>query len=109
MRTNASSEEDFSPEIVPEVVPKAPWRVAEVRAMAGYRLWVRFSDGLQGTVAMSGLVHSPSAGVFATLQDEGIFLQVTLDYGAVCWPGEIDLAPDAMYEAIRRDGEWVLS
>ena len=109
MRTNASSEEDFSPEIVLEVVPKAPWRSAEVRAMADYRLWVRFNDGLQGTVAMSGLVHSSSAGSFAALRDESIFLQVALNYGAVCWPGEIDLAPDAMHEAIRRDGEWVLS
>ena len=109
MRTNASSEEDFSPEIVPEVVPKAPWRIAEVRAMADYRLWVRFKDGLQGTVAMSGLVHSSSAGIFAAPRDESIFLQVALNYGAVCWPGEIDLAPDAMHDAIQRDGEWVLS
>ncbi len=28
--------------------------------------------------------------------------------GAVTWPGEIDLAPDAMYQAIKAQGEWVL-
>jgi hypothetical protein len=28
--------------------------------------------------------------------------------GAVTWPGEIDIAPDAMYQALRRDGEWVV-
>jgi hypothetical protein len=77
--------------------------------MPDYRLWVRFNDGTQGTVAMSGLVHSTSAGVFTVLRNEEIFSQVTLSYGAVTWPGELDLAPDAMYEEILCDGEWVLS
>ena len=31
------------------------------------------------------------------------------DLKVVSWPGEVDLAPDAMYEAIRRDGEWLLT
>jgi hypothetical protein len=26
--------------------------------------------------------------------------------GAVMWPGEIDLAPDAMYDEIRKEGRW---
>jgi len=26
----------------------------------------------------------------------------------VTWPGEIDLAPDAMYEGIKATGVWVL-
>jgi len=29
--------------------------------------------------------------------------------GAVTWPGELDLAPDAMHAAIRRTGVWVLT
>jgi hypothetical protein len=76
--------------------------------MPDFKLWVRFNDGTQGTVAMAGLLHSPSAGIFSVLQDEGLFSQVALSYGAVTWPGELDLAPDAMYEAICRDGEWQL-
>jgi hypothetical protein len=54
------------------------------------------------------LVHSPNAGVFATLRDEMLFRQVRLELGAVTWPGELDLAPDAMYAAIRQTGKWVL-
>jgi hypothetical protein len=30
-------------------------------------------------------------------------------HGAVTWPGEIDLAPDAMYAEIKRGGHWILS
>jgi hypothetical protein len=37
-----------------------------------------------------------------------VFQQAHIDGGAVTWPGHVDLAPDAMYEAIKSRGEWVL-
>jgi hypothetical protein len=57
---------------------------------------------------MSGLIHSTKAGVFAALADPSLFAQVKLDYGAVAWPEELDLAPDAMHAAIKEHGEWLL-
>jgi hypothetical protein len=57
---------------------------------------------------MSGLVHSAKAGVFAPLADPSLFAQVTLEYGAVTWPGELDLAPDAMHAAIQKHRVWSL-
>ena len=39
-------------------------------------------------------------GALAPLRDEQFFKQVNIDYGAVAWPGEIDLAPDAMYAQV---------
>jgi len=57
---------------------------------------------------MSRMVHSSGAGVFAALADPSLFAQVTLDYGAVTWPGELDLAPDAMHAAIQEHKEWSL-
>jgi hypothetical protein len=109
MPTHANTKEDFAVEIAPAIVPKAPWRIAFVCPMPGFRLLVRFNDGIEGTVAMSALIHSPGAGVFAALRDEKVFSEVGLHYGAVTWPGELDLAPDAMYEAISRGGEYVLN
>jgi hypothetical protein len=105
----ANSEENIAFEIVPAIVPKAPWRIASVSHLPGFRLAVRFNDGTEGTVAMSGLIHSPAAGVFEALRDESIFAKVSLLYGAVTWPGEIDIAPDAMYEEICRIGEYILN
>ena len=90
-----------------ETIP-APWRIAEVRPLPDFNLWVRFNDGTVGTVAMYEFIHSPHAGVFSVLQDETLFFRVYLEYGAVTWPGELDLAPDAMYEVICRDGRWIL-
>jgi hypothetical protein len=34
--------------------------------------------------------------------------QVSIDHGAVTWPGDIDLAPDAMYDEIKARGIWVV-
>ena len=94
--------------IVPPIKPTAPWRVAEVRSLQDFRLYVRFLDGTEGTVNMKARVHSSKAGVFSVLADAGLFNQVGLTYGAVTWPGEIDLAPDAMYDEIKEHGKWVL-
>jgi hypothetical protein len=40
-------------------------------------------------------------GVFAPLEDAQRFAEVTIDRGAVAWPGGIELAPDVLYEQVR--------
>lgn len=108
MLTYANAKQDFTTEIVPAIVPKAPWRVSKVQHLPGFKLSVRFNDGTEGTVFMSGFIHSPNAGVFGILKDQELFSKVMLQYGAVTWPTGLDLAPDAMYDAIRLNGEWNL-
>jgi len=85
-----------------------PWRVVVVEPLEGFRLFVRFIDDLEGTVDMAGLVQSPTAGVFAQLADISLFRKVFVEHGAVTWPGELDLAPDAMHAEIQKTGIWVL-
>lgn len=105
MRAEATSQQDTSVRVTPSV----PWRLKDVVALSGYRLRVRFMDGLEGEVDISRMVLSEAAGVFAVLRAEEVFRQVYLESGAVTWPGEIDLAPDAMYEEIKKNGTWVLT
>ena len=75
------------------------WDVVEVIPEPGYRLFVRFRDGLAGNV---GLRREELTGALAPLVDPEFFRQVFIDGGAVAWPGEIDLAPDAMYANVAR-------
>jgi len=82
------------------------WDVVEVRPEANWRLFIRFADGLTGHLRFTSDFFT---GVFERLRDPAQFAQVFVDQGAVAWPGEIDLAPDAMYEQIRLRGEWVLT
>jgi hypothetical protein len=106
MLSKPDAGQDRSAALNPPIAPKARWRLAAVEALPDYTLKVRFIDGLEGVVAMRRLILSPEAGVFAALADITLFEQVYLDYGAVAWPGEIDLAPDAMYRHIEAAGEW---
>jgi hypothetical protein len=85
-----------------------PWRVAAVTALPGWRLRVRFNDGLEGEVEMEREVHGPDAGVFADLADPERFAAVQVQLGVVTWPGDIDLAPDAMHAEIKAKGRWGL-
>lgn len=81
------------------------WSVVEVKPIKQLTLVVKFSDGTQGQVRFA---QEHLTGVFEVLKDPKIFQQVFIDHGAVTWPGELDLAPDAMYREIREHGEWVL-
>lgn len=112
MRTPGTTGDDRSTAMntatVPPIICNQPDDVAEVTALDGFRLSVRFIDGTTGTVDLSGLIRSPRAGVFAQLADPSLFGQVFIEYGVVTWPGELDLAPDAMYTEIKKHGEWKL-
>lgn len=88
------------------MIPAAPWRVAGVEPLPDYRLKVRFRDGTEGVVDLARLVTGQRPGVFAALRDPDVFAQVRVECGVVTWPGGLDLAPDAMHEAIRERGEW---
>ncbi len=81
------------------------WNVVSVRTLAPLELAVRFADGTEGKVRFE---PSHLCGVFEALKKPDVFRQARVEGGAVTWPGEIDLAPDAMYQEIKRSGEWVL-
>lgn len=104
MRTESSAKEN----IAPGIVCTAPWRLTKVTPIPNYVLSVEFIDGTQGIVEMSRLIMSDNGGVFKVLKDKNLFNQVYLEYGVATWPGQIDLAPDAMYEEIKDTGTWTL-
>lgn len=103
MREQTTAKADPSAGVKAEV----PWRVVEVHALSECTLTVRFADGTRGEVDLAALLAGKSPGVFASLRDPALFRQVRIEHGAVTWPGEIDLAPDAMYDDIRQTGRSV--
>lgn len=81
------------------------WDVVAAQVTNHLEFTVTFADGLSGKVR---ILPSHLFGVFERLKEPAVFKQLKIVDGFVSWPEEIDLAPDAMYEAIRKDGEWVL-
>ncbi len=82
------------------------WDVVDVQQIAPLALRVQFADGTIGQVKFE---KSHLTGAFAALSDPTVFAKVHVSDGAVVWPGDLDLAPDAMYQEIKKKGEWVLS
>ena len=81
------------------------WDVIEVQIKKELTLWVHFADNTSGYIKFSSQFLT---GVFAPLKDPLFFKKVFISDGVLTWPGEIDLAPDAMYHQIREKGERVL-
>lgn len=104
MQTETASEKNITSEMIRVV----PWQVTKVKPLEDYKLEVMFIDGTHGLVEMKQMIMDIEAGVFASLRDINTFNRVHLEYGVTTWPGEIDLAPDAMYDEIKSNGVWIL-
>ena len=71
------------------------FRLVEVRALSGYRLYVRFSDGVEGEADLSDLVGK---GVFEAWRDTRFFERAQVGPGRqLRWDDEIEVCPDALY------------
>lgn len=94
--------------VVPAPQPGSPWRIVQAQALPGMRLLVEFVNGTSGEADMSRFLESQrvTGTVFEQLRDPAVFEQVRVELGAVTWPNGADLAPDAMYDAIRANGSW---
>ncbi len=66
-----------------------------VKALANYRIWLRYDDGTEGVVDLSDLA---GRGVFEAWDDATFSGAVRIaSHGAVEWGSGIDLCPDSLY------------
>ena len=74
--------------------------IVAARSLPGYRLHLRFEDGVEGTIEIRSLVRFH--GVFEPLRDPAYFDEVRVDpeLGTVVWPNGADLDPDVLYGLI---------
>jgi hypothetical protein len=110
MQPNANTKANRTAEVKPAIKHMVSWRVASVTALPDARLRVTFVDSTSGEVEMSAFLRSSALDgtLFEELRDPAIFAHAQVVLGAVQWPNGADLAPDAMYDAIRERGIWVL-
>ncbi|MBC8248131.1 MAG: DUF2442 domain-containing protein [Anaerolineales bacterium] len=67
----------------------------EVKPLDNYRLWVKFSDGVEGIADLSEFAGK---GVFALWDDYREFQRVHIGPGGeIAWTDQIDMCPDAIY------------
>lgn len=69
-------------------------RVVSVHPLPEYHLALTFDNGEQRVFDASPLLQYPA---FRSLRSETFFRTVRVQYGTICWPGDIDYCPDTLY------------
>jgi len=74
------------------------FKPVEVKALPNYKIWVKYSDGVEGEVDLS---HLAGKGVFAVWNDYSAFEMVYIgSHGQIAWSDKIDICPDSIYMKI---------
>jgi hypothetical protein len=76
--------------------------VVGVTVVGDYRVRFLFDDGTAGVVDFSSMEWT---GVFEPLRDPRYFAMVKVDPEAatVVWPNGVDLAPETLYQKVRKN------
>ena len=61
----------------------------------GYKLEVTFESGEKGIIDLKD--YSKRGGVFENFSDLEYFRKVYVEHGVLCWPGDVDIAPETIY------------
>ncbi len=70
-------------------------RISALKPLPDFRLWIRYQDGVEGTVDLSDYV---GRGVFGLWNEPGAFAAVRIgDLGQPVWSEVVELCPDTMY------------
>lgn len=70
-------------------------RPIAVEPRDGYRIWLRYEDGVEGEVDLSDIPHT---GFFEVWKDKDFFDTVHIsEYHAIRWTDYAELCPDSLY------------
>jgi hypothetical protein len=70
--------------------------VLKVRTRPDYKMELDFNTGETRIFDVRSYLEK---GVFQRLKDISLFKQAYIAFNTVCWPGDIDIAPETLYDA----------
>ena len=78
-------------------------RVTKAEPRDDFSLLLEFTNGERRCFDMRPYLE---IGVFQRLKNPELFRQARVAFGTVCWPGELDIAPETLYlESVPVQGE----
>lgn len=72
-------------------------QVIEARHAGGYRIWLRFDDGLEGQVDFDGELWG---AVFEPLKEVEYFKRFRVEHGTLIWPNGADVCHSVLYRTV---------
>jgi hypothetical protein len=73
--------------------------VTQVSAREDYTLELKFNTGETRLFDARPYLEK---GVFTRLKDPAMFKQAYVAFDTVCWPGNLDIAPETLYDRSRQ-------
>lgn len=70
-------------------------QVIAAEPLEDLRVLVSFENGVRGVFDCAYLTKDP---YWAKLKSPAFFRQVKAEYGTLCWPEDIDVAPESVWE-----------
>lgn len=70
--------------------------VIKVRTKCDFKMELEFNTGETRIFDVRPYLEK---GVFQRLKDVSLFKQAYVAFDTVCWPGNIDIAPETLYDA----------
>jgi hypothetical protein len=69
--------------------------IVKVEATPDYKLLLEFENGEKRIFDMTPYMDKKP---FAQLKGSPLFTKASVEYGTVIWPGNIDIAPETLYD-----------
>lgn len=79
--------------------------LTDAKYAGDYRIHLVFNDGHAGIADLRPVVFDDHRSVFRSLRDPSVFQQFFIDHGVLCWPGDVDIAPEYVYFLAFREDE----
>lgn len=78
-------------------------KVIALKPMGDYRLWVRFSDGLEGVRDFADLI-AQGGEMVEPLRDPVFFAKAFISFGVPSWPNSFDVDAIALHMEMEKAG-----
>lgn len=80
-------------------------QISDAQYAGDYRVRIAFNNGREGVADLRPMIVDEPRTVFAPLRDLSVFRHLFIEHGALCWPGDVDVAPEYIYFLVFRDDE----
>ncbi len=71
--------------------------ISDAEYLGEYRVRFVFDNGREGMADLRAMVFDDPRSAFAPLRDVTVFRRFVLEGGVLCWPGDLDVAPEYLY------------
>ena len=72
--------------------------ITQAEYIKNYEIWIKFSDGIDGTVDLGPTITNDHREIFKELEHEEKFKRFRVEADTIVWENGLDLAPEYLYE-----------